>query len=586
MASAIGQVLDIPIIIRSLAASLSMIREESLPIKFEPDFLLTMDIGSPETPAIAKFENAWWKGRKPRTLDLANILDSKSLQACLDTHREQLANPSSDDDNTNRFDAKMPASTSGPVMGVAGADITCQKCVQYKDILSDTLSDMLDLHKFSSSIYTASETQWKLDMRSASTFNLLYEAALIKETDIPARAKPTPASITPASVAAKASQELVRLKALPTSSHKWTWGSTLTEDDVLGLNRSGTRPNNHIHSGYDISLEDGRQMGEDTFHSMPTSHALYSDPSVEVYTQVPESHLADNPFFSTGNRLRYHPLSNTPATPAIPAQHISTGSTSNLVIAERWEPESDEDAPDIPQNSSEINFIARPATSLTTPASPKITFIADEWIPASDEERLARPATSLSTPATPRISFIAEEWIPASDEDVPGSSPNTFIADKWIPASEDEGPAPNITSSAPQNRFIGDEWIPASDEASDDEEPYRNLTNQWVAASDEDLDVFPSLDVGNPSADVVAGSWLCESDEEPPAPPPDNFLLASNWETYSDDIQILQPKSVPAPSADNIAASWDCASEGFAASKNGEYEILICRPAPVTYRPR
>ena len=45
VASAIGQIVYIPIIIRSLAASISMLKEEFLPLEFEPDFLALLDTG-------------------------------------------------------------------------------------------------------------------------------------------------------------------------------------------------------------------------------------------------------------------------------------------------------------------------------------------------------------------------------------------------------------------------------------------------------------------------------------------------------------------------------------------------------------
>ena len=62
-------------------------------------------------------------------------------------------------------------------------------------------------------------------MRRASNFNLLYEAAVIKETENLGLLKPS--QMTPASVCEKAAWDLQTLTmALPTSSYKWTWGTT------------------------------------------------------------------------------------------------------------------------------------------------------------------------------------------------------------------------------------------------------------------------------------------------------------------------------------------------------------------------
>src|SRR6202522_2608415 len=101
-------------------------------------------------------------------------------------------------------------------------------------------------------------------IRRASTFNQLHEATILKETErIPAPAKAKVAHRI-AEVHRKASLDLKRLQELPVSSYKWTWGETLTEDDVLGLRRIGTRPGRVPHSGYDISLAEGRQGREDS----------------------------------------------------------------------------------------------------------------------------------------------------------------------------------------------------------------------------------------------------------------------------------------------------------------------------------
>ena len=80
--------------------------------------------------------------------------------------------------------------------------------------------------------------------------------------------------MTPASVHEKAVQDLQTLTtALPASSYKWTWGTTLTEEDVLSLYRSGTWPKNKIHSGYDFSLIDRRKLMDSRIQSIPTSKA-------------------------------------------------------------------------------------------------------------------------------------------------------------------------------------------------------------------------------------------------------------------------------------------------------------------------
>ena len=506
--------------------------------------MATLDIGVSEKPSISKYECAWWKGRQPTSLDTVECLNKVTLKICMDTHRSQLAAyiPTEDDERF-KLDTKRPvpatmlttraptlpgaagpSSNVGPAPNIGpgtpagvGADI-CQKCVHYKFILSDTLNDIVDIHGFTNAMSTASKTQWKVDMRRASTFNLLYEAAVIKETDAPSR--PVPSSSTPAAFAKRAKEELIRLQGLPVSSYKWTWGATLTEKDVLSLNRSGTRPKNPVHSGYDISLKEGRQLGEDTHPSMPSSDGRYEDLPVEVYEKPPINLSANLPQLSIANRLYYDPLSipNPPVLregskitneviPAAPFDaldktvnsdedksapdedksapkedesapvraHGSAPLFSN-VIADRWIPEDEEYVPTNrqligPQSIAEA-WIAE--SDDEAPSSPSLAIsrtVADKWIPESDEERLdaERPRVGAVT----NSNVLADEWVPFNDETsaMSGSS-NMLIADNWLSENDDDGPAPVLPDSPPINKdqkrssgnILAQDWVSACDE--------------------------------------------------------------------------------------------------------------------------
>jgi hypothetical protein len=480
MANAMGQILDIPIIIRSLAISIALLREGSLPAEFEPDFLATLDIGNPERPIIAQYAHAWWKAPKPINLDLADILDSSSLQLCLDEHRDQIASIPPDDVVKNKLDTKrmVPATTltfspDGPSDLGPGADETCQKCVKYKDILSNTLTDLVDIYTFSNAMFAASKNQWKLDMRRASAFKLLHEAALNKETDDPSN----PISESPmpgtGSVRRKAAQEYLRLKALPTSSHKWTWGTDLTEDDVLSLGRSGTCPTNQVHSGYNLPLEDGRPLGEDSVPSIPTSTGRYEDLSLDVSGPVPDTNAPDIP----NNQQVYDPLSipftssrQPHKSPESPSKAVSS-SPDILGIAEEWVASGDEDPAANKKGRQAVENESRDKS-----------FVGDGWIQESDEDKpggesgKSRPAV-VSEFGDNR--FVGDDWIQESDEDRPegetGSQPASEsspltqlgmdeiheLAQKWIAESEEYTPAVDAGSA---KRFIGEKWLPSSDE--------------------------------------------------------------------------------------------------------------------------
>ena len=541
VASAIGQIVDIPIIIRSLAASISMLKEEFLPLEFEPDFLALLDTGGPDRPVITRYVNPWWKAsRPPAYLHIAPCLDSVSLQNCLDTHRKQLALNIPEKEKRNKLDMRRPfpattyagtlahskvvipvapsnlgpgvssnvgpgssSQVVGPVVGSnlspgLSSDVSsCQKCEQYKDILSNTVNDLVDIHHFTNAMFTSSKAQWKVDMRRASTFNLLYEAAVIKETENLGLQKPS--QMTPASVREKAARDLQTLTtALPASSYKWTWGATLTEEDVLSLYRSGTRPKNKIHSGYDFSLIDRRKLKDSTIQSIPTSKGRYDNVPVEVSRPIPDS--TERPYLANGDQTVYDPLSILPDSdsPRLPA------------FAHSWVPESDED------------------TNQQKAPAPHHHNIADHG------------------------NGIADVWEPASDHEVEGALLANIVADSWECASDKE-PAP---VQIPPATIIADSWECASDEepAPVQVTPATIIADSWECASDEDQ----SAPVESPRANIVADSWECASDEEtaPVQAPPAHFV-GDSWECDIDDEQP-GPEALP---ANIVADSWECASE-------------------------
>jgi hypothetical protein len=201
---------DVPIILRSLADSMAMLHQDDFPIVFDPDFLLTLDIGTHasdnKSRVVSNYECCWWKGRKPRDLALVKILDASCLSICMEFHKIQLASA-----NHGQI-VDLPPVISPPTMpplpsnagltniGADAASITnpntAEQLQKYRDLLSNLLQNFLDTHKFATAMSTASETQWNLDMRRASAFHQLHEAALIKET---AGLQPAPPSLPPTS---------------------------------------------------------------------------------------------------------------------------------------------------------------------------------------------------------------------------------------------------------------------------------------------------------------------------------------------------------------------------------------------------
>src|SRR6202522_879363 len=280
MALARGYAASIPIIIRSLANSIAFVPDEKyLPYRLDDSVLHTLDAG--EHQQVRTYHLQWWSGPMRKDLENVEILGKLTMMKCLDHFNVEKskttvlpagtgAGPSNP---TSGPSISLPAGTvAGPSNPTSGPSIStpeynrngCRSCPQYRQLLSDVLQDVVKFQTFADTMSSTTHNLLNVGIRRASTFNQLHEAAILKETErIPAPAKAKVAHRI-AEVHRKASLDLKRLQELPVSSYKWTWGETLTEDDVLGLRRIGTRPGRVPHSGYDISLAEGRQGREDS----------------------------------------------------------------------------------------------------------------------------------------------------------------------------------------------------------------------------------------------------------------------------------------------------------------------------------
>jgi hypothetical protein len=314
---------EIPIVIRSLAGRYTFDGGNVLPI--DSSILACLDAG--QHRQVNSFALPWWSGRKPRDINIVEIFGASTLRKCLEHHREELrisktlpagagAGPGpgrilAEASGSTGAKGKQRVDAGTPISKNAGSG--CGRCDKYRQLLSDVLQDILKFQKYASTMSTSSENLLNLGIRRGSTFNLLHEAAILKETaGISPPAKADTAQLI-SSVNRMASSELIRLQKLPPSSYKWTWGETLTNDDVLELRRIGTRPGRIPHSGYDISLAEGKQAGEYSEYSEdqgPSSIRQYEDVPAD---RIPSTELHFPTYFQRSNRLTYNPIRNMPA---------------------------------------------------------------------------------------------------------------------------------------------------------------------------------------------------------------------------------------------------------------------------------
>jgi len=459
MALARGYAASIPIIIRSLANSIAFVPDEKyLPYRLDDSVLHTLDAG--EHQQVRTYHLQWWSGPMRKDLENVEILGKLTMMKCLEHF------------NVEKSKATvLPAGTgAGPSNATSGPSIStpeynrkgCRSCTQYRQLLSDVLQDVIKFQTFADTMSSTTHNLLNVGIRRASTFNQLHEAAILKETErIPAPAKAKVAHRI-AEVHRKASSDLKRLEELPVSSYKWTWGETLTEDDVLGLRRIGTRPGRVPHSGYDISLAEGRQGREDSegANTVESSLGQHDEIPAEANIAPPSTDLHLPQYLSQADhRLVYNPfrLSNSVVpNPAPEDSQSAPAPADNMETVEQWSsgtPSVHSDKAPAPETASGIDVVDQWSSGSEDGGSPipapeENLAIAEMWSDEEDQEEhsgdeLARPSYEASADLSDRQSGgveIAEEWSDSEDrgdwEYGPGHF--SFLRDDMFEESDDE----------------------------------------------------------------------------------------------------------------------------------------------------
>ncbi|KAF8811072.1 hypothetical protein BYT27DRAFT_7253202 [Phlegmacium glaucopus] len=254
----------------------------------------------------------------------------------------------------------------------------------------------------------------------------------------------------------------------------------------VGLRHSGTRPQQASHSGYDISLREGRLTGEVSLPSFPTSHGQYEEVPAEVSLPVPLRHSSAVPYLANPGHLVYDPL-------AIPSCGI----------------------PLAPKDS------AGQLSSALTLASPELPayaqhHLAEDWSSASDDDNLLQSAQAGSALAD----VVAASWLSAGDEDVAAPALAHAIAKS---SSEDESAGPAAPASA---HAVAQSW---SEDESAGPAPVPSapaLAHAIAQSWSEDESAGPAPVPSAPAlAHAIAQSWS-EDESAGPAPVPSAPALA------------------------------------------------------------
>jgi len=288
MATATGQHLEIPIVLRSLVTSLSLITKADLPVPFDSVFITLLEVGTSDKEfrrVVKSYAYNWWD--KSRAPEDSKLLNPEILHECLDYHAEQLLKlneprkrvPCQEIKVTVPFQipdigaergAESGAEFQPIIVKVRGADAEleeCEHCAQNHCIIMGglcmTLFDEIKAtQRFVSAMAASSRAEVSVASRHCARFYRLHERVQQKELvlesiTVEGTGRGTEIKKTSRRVAAIAAGDLERYKAMP-SSDKWTWGQTLTKDEVLNLRHIHRQE----HTGYRISLPQGRLSGQ------------------------------------------------------------------------------------------------------------------------------------------------------------------------------------------------------------------------------------------------------------------------------------------------------------------------------------
>jgi len=366
------------------------------------------------------------------------------------------------------------------------------------------------------------ESKIRLVMRRASTFNLLHEAAVIKEMAAPSSAQPP--------------------SHLPPTSYKWTWGEQLTETDVRALGRSVTQQQRVSHTGYNLSMNPG-QLGQGSSDpSMPRYHGN-NDEVLSQESAPPNASGTSLSYFKNHDHLTYDPLGKNlemmkridvqvMPVDASPDQTVPSApkmaETANAIdIADRWS--MDSDAVIKPLDAPELVPRSLLADQTDDPSALKLENaidIADKW--SSDGDKNGSQTSNNNVPSS---RDIADEWETDSGNGSADSQTNDMasrpvldnlnsaserndpasrIAEEWESASdEDKGSIADVWSSADTNQREGnsaDEWTTASQD--DSSQP---TVNSQLAVSPSRITIRPS-----DTSFILSQDWPYHTSEAPP----------------------------------------------------------------------
>ena len=249
MAMAIGQVFDIPIVLHSLAVSMSLFSESkiNLPMSFDLEFVAMLEVGTNENQmdrVVNSYAHDWWNDRtRTKAPKFHEMFTTETVQECLAHHCKQLG--ADDISIPLQYSNLIPSLTISPSTANTAATGTSRpggtvhpratepdsNCDMYRGLAASLYKEMVGVKNFASIMSVTSSDDMEVVSRRASGFYDLHEKVTLKElTSQPHEVKGLARGSRTKFIhgaAVRAAEDLECFKKMPTS-HKWTWGETLT----------------------------------------------------------------------------------------------------------------------------------------------------------------------------------------------------------------------------------------------------------------------------------------------------------------------------------------------------------------------
>jgi hypothetical protein len=359
MAAAIGQPINIPVVIRALACDYYRNGQDTVRMALDDEFLRTLDAAADEadpTALVSSYQYQWWN--EPHHEGMI-ILSPDTIEECLEYHNLLTKSRGIVLGRTEKTKYTWCRDFS---LDPHGVKIDCIRCRLYRGVAMGILDDLQDLRHHLHGLEVSFEGRSNITTRRAAGFQALHEAAIMKETmnaaenaakntakntaenaaGITSIRKSGSISTTMVGPSVKSSRlskgqtkvgqntsaavervrleataELTRLKNLP--ELKWTWGPSLTKTDILELVRTATTARGKIHSGYMESLPEsphGKWSAASPPHTSRTQN--FSDIGSDIF-ELPSLDAEDYPSHFTYPPLRHY-WSETSSTPAADPQ--------------------------------------------------------------------------------------------------------------------------------------------------------------------------------------------------------------------------------------------------------------------------